>query len=66
MANKTSDTADIDWSLTTWEGSRLEQLRRWSQLSLEDIIRAQEDMAEIAERFAQMRESSTGTSGKPR
>ena len=45
----------IDWSLTTWEGSRREQLRRWAALSFEEIIRAQEEMAELAERFAASR-----------
>jgi hypothetical protein len=25
---------DIDWSLTTWEGARREQLRRWAALPL--------------------------------
>jgi hypothetical protein len=45
----------IDWSLTTWEGSRREQLRRWAALSLEEIIRAQEEMAELAERLAASR-----------
>jgi len=34
----------IDWSLTTWEGSRREQLRRWAQLPLEQIIAALEEM----------------------
>ena len=38
----------IDWSLTTWEGSRREQLRRWSLLTLDEIFDAQEEMAEIA------------------
>lgn len=38
----------IDWTLTTWEGARREQLRRWAALSLEEIIRAQEEMAELA------------------
>lgn len=42
----------IDWNLTTWEGARREQLRRWSGLSLEDILRAQEEMAELAARLA--------------
>ncbi len=27
----------IDWSLTPWEGSRREQLRRWAALLLEEI-----------------------------
>jgi len=39
---------DIDWSLTTWEGSRREQLRRWSLLTLEEIFDAQEEMAQLA------------------
>jgi len=43
----------IDWGLTTWEGSRREQLRRWAALSLEEIILAQEEMREVAERLAQ-------------
>jgi len=53
-ANKT-DLENFDWSLTTWEGSRREQLRRWAELPLEEILRAQEDMREISERFMQMR-----------
>ncbi len=61
---------DIDWSLTTWEGSRREQLRRWSELTLDDILDAQEEMADLAselnpsgsERFssAVVREDSPG------
>lgn len=57
MPGDKPDLDNFDWSLTTWEGSRREQMRRWAELSLEEIIRAQEDMAEIAERFAQMREA---------
>ena len=41
----------IDWSLTTWGGAEREQLRRWSQLSLEDIVRAQEEMQDLADRL---------------
>ena len=52
-----AETDGIDWSLTTWEGARREQLRRWSELSLEEIIRAQEEMRELSERFAQSRNS---------
>lgn len=37
---------------TTWEGSRREQMRRWAQLTLEEIILAQEEMAELGERLA--------------
>lgn len=42
----------IDWSLTTWEGSLREQLRRWSELPLESIVRAQEEMQELADQLA--------------
>jgi hypothetical protein len=41
----------IDWSLTTWEGARREQLRRWSDLPLERIIMALEEMEELAIAF---------------
>jgi|GEM_PF-3130505 len=41
---------EIDWSLTTWEGSRREQLRRWSQLTMDAILQAQEEMADLAGR----------------
>ncbi len=39
----------IDWTLTTWEGSRREQLRRWAALPLERTIAALEEMGELAE-----------------
>ncbi len=51
----------IDWSLTTWEGSRREQLRRWAALPLERIILAIEEMEELADRFG--RKPEAGTSG---
>lgn len=41
----------IDWSLTTWEGSRREQYRRWSQLTLREILLAQEEMQKLAEKL---------------
>ena len=44
-----SDDDQIDWSLTTWDGARREQYRRWAALPLESIIRALEEMQEIAE-----------------
>ena len=43
-----SEEKPVDWGLTTWEGSEREQLRRWSQLSLEEILRAQEEMQDLA------------------
>jgi len=41
----------IDWTLTTWEGSQQEQYRRWSELPLEKIIMALEEMEEISDCF---------------
>ena len=59
---------DIDWSLTTWEGSRREQLRRWRTLTLRERLQSLEDMADLAEHFRQMRETeklSAGRSAQP-
>lgn len=50
-----SDDEKIDWSLTTWEGAEREQLRRWAALSLEEIVRAQEEMQALSERLAEAR-----------
>ncbi len=49
-----TDTRDeaIDWRLTTWEGAQREQLRRWAELPLEDIVRALEEMEQLAARLA--------------
>jgi hypothetical protein len=47
-----AEKPEIDWSLTTWEGAEREQLRRWSQLTLEEIVRAQEEMQKLAEKLA--------------
>jgi len=44
-----ANTDDIDWSLTTWEGARREQLRRWAALPLERIVLTLEEMQELAE-----------------
>ncbi len=53
-----SEDKTIDWSLTTWEGAEREQLRRWAQLSLEEILRAQEEMQNPAERLGGTKEES--------
>jgi len=47
----------IDWSLTSWEGSRRAQLRRWRTLSLRQKLLALEEMTEIAEHLGRMRET---------
>lgn len=48
----------IDWSLTTWEGAEREQLRRWAQLSLEEIVRAQEEMQNFTDRLSGKEEAT--------
>jgi hypothetical protein len=48
-----SDSPDaIDWSLTTWEGARREQMRRWAALPLETIVAALEEMEVLAKTLA--------------
>ena len=44
---------EIDWSLTTWEGSQRESLRRWASLPLEQVILALEEMQELNSMFEQ-------------
>ncbi len=44
-----TDSDEIDWSLTTWEGARREQMRRWAALPLENIVAALEEMQEIVD-----------------
>lgn len=63
---KTTRTPEDAWSDTTWEGNRRAQLRHALTLTLRERLQAVEDMAEIAERFAQMRASPAQTGGKPR
>lgn len=55
----------IDWRLTTWDGSRREQLRRWAALPLERVILAIEEMQDLAEHFQRMHagDGFTSTSG---
>jgi CRISPR-associated protein Csx17 len=58
MENHMSEIPDhIDWSLTSWEGSRRAQLRRWRAPSLRQKLLALEEMTEIAEHFGRMRET---------
>jgi hypothetical protein len=44
MSTDDSQTDGIDWTLTTWEGARREQMRRWGQMPLADMILALEEM----------------------
>lgn len=51
MPTNESHPEDIDWSLTTWEGARREQRRRWGKMTLTEIILALEEMQVLAERL---------------
>jgi hypothetical protein len=52
MTDPNTLPAPIDWNLTTWEGARREQVRRWSELSLEQILLAQEEMQRLQQAFS--------------
>jgi hypothetical protein len=52
MTQPNNDSAEIDWSLTTWEGARREQLRRWAALPLEAVVSALEEMETQSRQFA--------------
>ena len=58
MANREDSPDAIDWSLTTWEGARREQLRRWSQLPLDRIVLALEEMQELSDWLSRPMEDS--------
>jgi hypothetical protein len=46
---------NMDWSLTSREGARREQLRRWSELPLERIILALEEMQQLSDSLQETR-----------
>ena len=46
---------DIEWSLTTWEGSRRAQLRHALTLTLRERMEAVEGLADVARRLQEMR-----------
>jgi len=48
---------DDAWEQTTWEGHRRAQLRLALGFTLRERLQAVEDMAEVAERSRQMRET---------
>lgn len=45
----TANPPDIDWSITTFEGARREQIRRWAELPLIEILEALEEMEVLAQ-----------------
>ncbi|NUN48375.1 MAG: hypothetical protein HUU15_06050 [Candidatus Brocadiae bacterium] len=56
----------IDWSATTWEGARKRQLERWATLTLDEILDAQEMMADLARELAPKPPRRATPRGKPR
>jgi hypothetical protein len=59
MPDEEPQSPAFDWQVTTFEGARREQLRRWAQLPLEDILLAIEEMQDIAQLLG------TAPAGKP-
>jgi len=55
MPKHESHKPEFDWHVTSFEGSRREQLRRWAQLPLENILLAIEGMQDIADLFGTAR-----------
>jgi hypothetical protein len=51
MERNEPKTSEFDWRMTSFEGARREQLRRWARLPLEDVIRAIEEMQDIAQQL---------------
>lgn len=47
------------WEMTSWEGSRREQLRRWRNLALREKLQAIEEMEELAMKLAAARKIGT-------
>ncbi|MGH7873851.1 MAG: hypothetical protein ACREQO_16730 [Candidatus Binatia bacterium] len=45
----------IDWSKTTFEGSRREQLRRWRALTLRQRLEALDRLSDLAGPFEQQK-----------
>ncbi|MGI8425676.1 MAG: hypothetical protein ACR2M4_03575 [Actinomycetota bacterium] len=58
---------EVDWSLTTWEGSRRAQLRRWLALTVRERLQAIEEITEVARRIGAIgaRRGSSGAAGTP-
>jgi hypothetical protein len=48
MPDNESPASEFDWRVTSFEGARREQLRRWAHLPLERILLAIEEMQDIA------------------
>ncbi|MDP3091944.1 MAG: hypothetical protein Q8N04_14795 [Nitrospira sp.] len=51
MPDNKAPISEFDWRVTSFEGARREQLRRWARLPLEHILLAIEEMQDIAQAF---------------
>lgn len=60
----TNQIPDEAWEQTTWEGNRRAQLRHALTLTLRERLQAVEDMAEVAQRFQEMRARNNMSSEK--
>lgn len=49
------EAPEIDWSVTTWEGSRRAQLRHALTLTIRERLQAMEGLADVARRFGEIR-----------
>jgi len=59
-----SPAPEFDWRLATFEGARREQLRRWSQLPLENILLAIEEMQDLAQQLGTTPAGEAGQSAQ--
>ncbi|MBI4524498.1 MAG: hypothetical protein HY695_11890 [Deltaproteobacteria bacterium] len=64
MPEHESHKPDFDWRVTTFEGSRREQLRRWAQLPLGNILLAIEEMQDLAYLFGTASRGEYGESAR--
>ena len=51
MTELPDNLRSVDWSLTTFAGARREQLRRWAEAPLDEVIASLEEMAALAEQW---------------
>lgn len=49
MPENKAQKAGFDWRVTSFEGARREQLRRWAELPLENTLLAIEEMQEVVQ-----------------
>lgn len=49
MPDDKPQSSEFNWRVTSFEGARREQLRRWARLPLERILLAIEEMQDLAQ-----------------